>query len=330
MASLLRFFRWRAFTLVELLVVIAIIAILIGLLLPAVQKVREAAARMESLNNLKQLGLALHNYENTYKQLPPWFGNNVPGGRIMATGTIFYHLMPFYEQEVLYNTGKAEYIVIHATTWGSTSTTTDDGWGNMATETDYGYQAWQASKAKASRVNILVSPSDYSLDGYTGDTAVSYLPSTNLVVGLVFTQITDGLTNSMFWNEGLANCSFQLRQWNVDNTVDYSMTTYTGSSWGIYPPSGPSYNPNGLAIVDPPDPSWGVSPGWGAPTKFEVFQQKPLPQNCNSGLGQALNTAGILVGMADGSARLVNSTISANTWLAVNTFAGGENLGNDW
>src|SRR6202030_2893433 len=103
--------RRRGFTLIELLVVIAIIGILIGLLLPAVQKVREAANRTRCSNNVKQIALAVHNYASTFERVPAlWYpdtggattGSNYGASNPTPNGTLFFFILPYIEQDALY------------------------------------------------------------------------------------------------------------------------------------------------------------------------------------------------------------------------------------
>jgi prepilin-type N-terminal cleavage/methylation domain-containing protein/prepilin-type processing-associated H-X9-DG protein len=119
----------KGFTLIELLVVIAIIAILIGLLVPAVQKVREAAARLKCQNNLKQMGLAAHNYENTNGYLPPW------RGKVLVNGVAYSNdaspqalILPYVEQSNKYNQFNFNY-----KTWNDTDVVTNAFTTNPAT-----------------------------------------------------------------------------------------------------------------------------------------------------------------------------------------------------
>ena len=112
--------RRQGFTLIELLVVIAIIAILIGLLLPAVQKVREAAARTRSQNNLKQIALATHNFNDAYQGKLPALtdvGNGAPTGYGLAS--VFFNILPYIEQDNVYKLFQKT-----TTTYENTSTAT--------------------------------------------------------------------------------------------------------------------------------------------------------------------------------------------------------------
>src|SRR5262245_2302305 len=101
--------RHRGFTLIELLVVIAIIAVLIALLLPAVQSAREAARRAQCTNNLKQIGLAVHNYQSASGAIPPsgtrssGWGGYQPGVDFVQQYSMKTHLLPYLEQQQVYN-----------------------------------------------------------------------------------------------------------------------------------------------------------------------------------------------------------------------------------
>ncbi|MCI0643056.1 MAG: DUF1559 domain-containing protein [Gemmataceae bacterium] len=147
--------RRTGFTLIELLVVIAIIAILIGLLLPAVQKVREAAARAQCQNNLKQIGLGALNYESAYRRLPPGYnGHNNPNlftGPIAAwvnapnVGVLTY-VLPYIEQENIFK----QFMAGVPTDYLSTKTTSTAPWWTLGSAVQAGFN----------KVPIFLCPSD--------------------------------------------------------------------------------------------------------------------------------------------------------------------------
>ena len=151
--------RRHAFTLIELLVVIAIIALLISLLLPAVQSAREAARRSQCMNNLRQIGLALHNYISSNKVLPPAYivYSPVPGGNIDTAQdfSALARMLPFLEENAIYNSINFNV----ASRWGGVTNSDLIGFPNGSTVDCDTFGLMNASAA-ATQVNVLLCPSD--------------------------------------------------------------------------------------------------------------------------------------------------------------------------
>jgi prepilin-type N-terminal cleavage/methylation domain-containing protein len=227
------------FTLIELLVVIAIIAVLIALLLPAVQAAREAARRSQCANNLKQIGLAIHNFEGMQGKAPPGAVWSASGNN--NKGSVFVYLLPFLEQPAAYNAFNLNQSNIDGSTFPGTSTLIGSTVLPMlfcpsdSHPTEYYGLAVHNYAASRGPTDVFDNPSclcSYPWRSFAqaplDDPRVFAGPFTRMGTQIKFADVVDGLTNTIFFGEVRPSCSQHAQNgWSLSNDGNGYCTTLT-------------------------------------------------------------------------------------------------------
>jgi type II secretory pathway pseudopilin PulG len=286
----------RAFTLVELLVIIAIMGVLIGLTLPAVQKVREAANLLACKNNLKQIGLALHNYHDTRGSFPVGYYDPTPwpqldNGPGWGWGAF---ILPYLEQDSLYrqinfkrDVGDPANAAVRTTFLRIFFCPSDMEWTTF-TVTDGGSNSWDIAQGSYVACNGNDGVDDFTPPPHTG----AFIRSTK---GFRATDITDGLSNTLFVG---------------DRTSRLSYSTWIGGPTGALNP-------------------FLMAPGnYGAEVTLLLCHAGPTGPN-TPGVFDADSTSsphrfGVPFVFGDSSVHFLGNGININTWMALATRASGD------
>ncbi|MFG0336202.1 MAG: DUF1559 domain-containing protein [Maioricimonas sp. JB049] len=322
----------RGFTLIELLVVIAIIAILIALLLPAVQQAREAARRSQCKNNLKQLGLAIHNYHDTHGVFPQG-QYRIQGGSAWWGHGFGVSLLPFVDQAPVYNKWNFSYDYL------------ESGASNNL----------DLSRTK---ISVFVCPSDRDFTGdepgmnyvgSAGSTVNLWHDSTNGLISprsrVGFRDAIDGLSNTLLFSEILKGD-------NTQGGVSDSDIVRVGSPPGFADPNFPTQAELDSAgascdAVDPTgDASWSrCGANWAAPYPYQtLFSAAATPnwkhRSCAWGgpfgrcadrngifVARSRHTGGVHAAMGDGSVRFISENLDLTTWQRLGARNDGQPVG---
>jgi len=291
----------RAFTLIELLVVIAIIAVLVGLLLPAVQKVREAAARMKCSNQLKQMGLAVHNYANGNNESLPAHTDPAFGGGM----TIYQSMLPYVEQDNIYKLGVSN----PGNVWANITNNVVKSYLCPSDGTNSTYSqgistinsGWSVVNYSCN-VNLFATCQPWSAGGGYLSSKPSYkLPN-----------IPDGSSNVIAFAERYAG--YSAYNWA---SLSFHPTNVNGTwthSFGYWP---------WISGLTGGNPSYQIAPPSNTPYPGP-------PAGAHPYLAQGPHSGALMVSMMDGSVRGVNGGVSSNAFNIATQPDDGLVLPSDW
>ena len=301
------------FTLIELLVVIAIIAILIGLLLPAVQKIREAANRIKCANNLKQIGLAVHNYAGTYgDQLPALTSSTAAPKYGPYNGGILVTLLPFIEQDALFLAAMTN----PAATWEANvngvplrqvqvkTYICPSDWTMGQVGTSKQISGWAGGSYSA----------NFQLFGSVRGGGMADVPQFNV------SNVPDGSSNTVAFAEQYATCTVGL-------------PTEAGTFWAM---PGADFNKAWAPVIANSRPvpqgfeGGGGFGAWNYPPQGNPLINQYGSRSCGKSNAESAHSFGVQCLMGDGSMRKVSFSISVTTWTNALLPADGNVLGSDW